>query len=60
MSVETQTKCVLDNLFCLYAKDGLHNYLTNAAINDIIMIGNKILSVDSSCIMNDHETNLMN
>ena len=30
------------------------------AINDIITIGNKLFSGDSSCLMNDHETNLMN
>ena len=65
MSVESETKHVLDNLFCLDVKDGLHLYLTkqakqNIAINDILMIGNKLLSGSSSYVMNDHETNLMN
>ena len=65
MSVLLETRHVLDNLFCLDAKDGLHRYLTKLAkqdieINDILMIGNKLLSGGSSYIMNDHETNLMN
>ena len=58
MSAESETKHVLDNLFCLDAKDGLHSYLTKQskleiAISDIIMIGNKLLSEDSSYLMNN-------
>ena len=65
MSVKLETKHVLDNLFCLDEKDGLHLFLTKKAIqgtevNDVIIAGNKLLLGASSYIMNDHETNTMN
>ena len=64
MSIEIETKHFLDNLFCLKSNDELYIYLMNHAklgmhIHDYIVLGNKLVSSNSTYDLNDHEESLI-
>ena len=65
MSIEIETKHILDNLFCLKSNDKFYIHLMSNAklgvhIDDYLILGNKLKCLNSIYDVNDHEASLLN